>query len=164
MSTASVLCLFLFFASLGQLVNEAKVRGISINDAIPDNPWAIFLTVYGAVAGVYPLALVTYHLFLMGRGETTREYLNSHNFLPKDRHRPFDHGKWFTNVRNVLLRGHPETYLPFTASYVEGDPQFGAQRDTKGSLRASEQQAGSVEMQNVAGNGPSFMGPSTRKN
>lgn len=38
-------------------------------------PFAMML--YGALAAPYPLALTVYHISLMARGETTREYVSS---------------------------------------------------------------------------------------
>lgn len=85
--------------------------------------FAMFL--YSILALPYPGSLFVYHLFLIARGETTREYLNSHKFLPKDRHRPFTQATWWRNWVAVLGRPRPPTYMQFRRAYHEGDVRFG---------------------------------------
>jgi len=119
--------------------------------------------IYGVLVTPYPAALCGYHLFLMARGETTREYLNSHKFLPRDRHRPFNQGSWWKNWAVVLLRPRSPTYLRFKAKYEEGDQRFGEKRGERTAPLAPAQQGGGMEMQDVSGgNVASFQGPSTR--
>jgi palmitoyltransferase ZDHHC9/14/18 len=72
-----------------------------------------------------------YHLFLVGRGETTREYINSHKFMKKDRHRPFTLGSVWKNLFVVLLRPRTPTYVHFKQPYVEGDQRFSDIRGRK---------------------------------
>lgn len=97
-------------------------------------PFALIL--YSALVLPYPFALWMYHLFLTGRGETTREYLNSHKFMKADRHRPFSQGVGVTGVlRNwvaVLVRPRPPTYLRFKGGYERGDRRFGERRGRGG--------------------------------
>ncbi|KAI7224002.1 hypothetical protein KC333_g69 [Hortaea werneckii] len=66
---------------------------------------AFAMLIYSLLALPYPASLFAYHVFLLARGETTREYLNSHKFLPRDRHRPFTlGGKWTRNWIAGLCR------------------------------------------------------------
>jgi palmitoyltransferase ZDHHC9/14/18 len=85
--------------------------------------FAMFL--YAVLALPYPGSLFMYHLFLIARGETTREYLNSHKFPKKDRHRPFSQSSWIRNWLAVLLRPRTPTYLQFKKPYYPGDVRFG---------------------------------------
>jgi palmitoyltransferase ZDHHC9/14/18 len=105
-----------------------------------------------------------YHLFLMGRGETTREYLNSHKFLKKDRHRPFTQGSIIKNWWVVLCRPRPPTYLRFKRKYEEGDQRFGERKGKRTAPLAKDAQGGgagvAMEMQAVQSSDQGFQGPS----
>ena len=87
----------------------------------------------------------------MGRGETTREILNSQKFQKKDRHRPYDHGSVLKNWIAMLMRPRPPTYLQFKKEYVEGDQRFGSRRMKRTAPLAKAQQGGggAIEMQNT---------------
>jgi palmitoyltransferase ZDHHC9/14/18 len=85
--------------------------------------------ILGVLLAMYPTALTGYHLFLMWRGETTREYLQSHKFPKKDRHKPFTQGVFWRNWLAVLMRPRPPTYLMFKKEYEEGDQRFGERKD-----------------------------------
>ena len=161
-TTGSVLGIFLTFVSLGQCLNLAAAQSVSFAEAINQDRVAFALFLYGLVVAPYPLCLFGYHLFLMARGETTREYLASHNFLRKDRHRPFDHGSWLRNWGVVLLRERAPTYLRFKDKYVEGDPRFGPRRGKREAPLVPAQQGGGMEMQKLSGNGPYFQRPKGR--
>ena len=150
----TALGVFLTFVSLGQCLNYATAHGLSFGESIAENRGAFSMFFYGLLISPYPLCLFGYHLFLMARGETTREYLNSHNFLRKDRYRPFDHGSWIMNVRVVLLRERPPTYLRFKDEYIEGDPRFGQRKGKREAPLSSAQQGGGIEMNKLSGNGP----------
>jgi len=124
-------------------------------------PFAMFI--YGIIAFLYPAALMGYHLFLMGRGETTREYLNSHKFLKKDRHRPFTQGNIIKNWLVVLCRPRPPTYLNFKRKYEEGDQRYGERRGKRTAPLVKEVQGAGVamEMQDVPPpSNTGFQGPS----
>ena len=82
----------------------------------------------------------------MGRGETTREYLNSHKLMKMDRYRPFTHGSAIKNWIVVLCRPRPPTYLHFKKRYVEGDQRFGQNLVKPGEPTAIEQQNGGMEL------------------
>ncbi|KYG42258.1 hypothetical protein M433DRAFT_158090 [Acidomyces richmondensis BFW] len=79
--------------------------------------FALFL--YACLALPYPGSLFAYHVFLLARGETTREYLNSHKFMPKDRHRPFRQVGWLRNWGAVLCRPRGKGYMDFEGRYQE---------------------------------------------
>ncbi|KAL2389956.1 Eukaryotic peptide chain release factor GTP-binding subunit [Blastomyces gilchristii] len=152
-SSATVLALFLMGASLGHCLGYRSQEGISFGEAISKcrTPFAMFL--YGLLAAPYPASLWAYHFFLMGRGETTREYLNSHKFPKEDRHRPFTQGNIIRNWITVLLRPRPPTYVQFKKRYEEGDQRFEAEK-RKNRGRDLEAQAGEeMELQGVS-NGP----------
>jgi palmitoyltransferase ZDHHC9/14/18 len=119
--------------------------------------------IYGIIATPYPAALMVYHLFLMGRGETTREYLNSHKFLKKDRHRPFTQGSIIMNWIVVLCRPRPPTYLNFKRKYEDGDQRFGERKGKRTAPLTKEAQGGNgaaMEMQTVNAPETGFQGPS----
>ena len=107
--------------------------------------------IYGLLATPYPACLLAYHLWLIARGETTREYLNSHKFLKSDRHRPFTQVSAFKNWVVVLLRPRPPTYLRFKQKYEEGDQRFGARRGKRQRPLVGEQQGVGMELQDVSG-------------
>ena len=161
-STSTLLGLFLTFSNLGYCLHYASANGISFGGSISQSrvPFALFI--YGILATPYVACLTGYHLFLLGRAETTREYLNSHKFLRKDRHRPFDQGNILRNWLSVLLRPRPPTYLRFKDEYVEGDPRFGPRKGNRQAPLVTEQQGGGIEMHNLAA--PSFQGPTARDN
>ncbi|KAJ9202977.1 hypothetical protein DTO164E3_1580 [Paecilomyces variotii] len=146
-SSATLLALFLIGASLAHILVYRHQHGITFGKAIDHwrVPWA--MVIYGALAAPYPGSLWAYHLFLMGRGETTREYLSSHKFQKADRYRPFDQGNIFRNWIAVLGRPRPPTYLQFKRPYQEGDQRF-ATRKRKDRINDLEAQMG-MEMQEV---------------
>ena len=82
------------------------------------------LLVYAALAAPYPAALCGYHVFLMARGETTREYLHGHKFMRSERHRPFSLGSWWRNLVVVLCRARGPSYLEFKRGYRPGDTRL----------------------------------------
>ncbi|KEY76436.1 DHHC zinc finger membrane protein [Aspergillus fumigatus] len=146
-SSATLLALFLLGASLAHVLVYRAREGVSFGSAIDKwrVPWA--MVIYGALAAPYPASLWAYHLFLIGRGETTREYLNSHKFAKADRHRPFTQGNIFRNWISVLARPRPPTYLQFKRPYQEGDQRLSAMK-RKDRPRDVEAQA-DIEMQHV---------------
>ncbi|KAF2805335.1 palmitoyltransferase erf2 [Mytilinidion resinicola] len=157
--SGALIGIFLFGATLAHLLVWKSQEGKTFGEAIDKwrVPFAMFI--YAIIVTPYPLSLWGYHLFLMARGETTREYLNSHKFLKKDRHRPFTQGNFWKNWLVVLLRPRPPTYLHFKKEYEEGDQRFGPRRSKRTAPLAQEQQGGGVEMQDVSSTVPSFQGP-----
>lgn len=143
--------LYLLAASLAQLLVYADREDISFSAAIHHFKVPFAMVIYAILGTPYLLALTLYHLFLIGRGETTREYLNSHKFLKKDRHRPFTQGNVIKNWLVVLCRPRPPTYLRFKQQYEQGDQRFGERRGKRTAPLKDEVQGKGVamEMQNV---------------
>lgn len=161
---ATLLGLFLFAASLGQLIGYSHQEHVSFGTAVDHIrvPFALFI--YVILATPYPAALMSYHIFLMARGETTREYLNSHNFLRKDRHRPFTQANVLMNWAMVLCRPRPPTYLNFKREHEDGDQRFGERRGKRTAAATSGwTQAETMEMQSVKGRGTGFQGPHSKR-
>ncbi len=144
-SSGAILGAFLTFASLGHCLRYQSLQSVSFIQSIQTCRVPFAMVMYGVVATPYPACLWAYHWYLMGRGETTREYLNSHKFLVKDRHRPFTQGNVFKNWLVVLLRPRTPTYLQFKAGYEEGDQRLGPWRDKK-KAPLPTQKEGALEM------------------
>ncbi|QDS68223.1 hypothetical protein FKW77_010586 [Venturia effusa] len=157
-AAGTVLSFYLFAASLGHVLAYAHQENISVGASIDRNRVPFAMVIYGILIALYPLSLTGYHLFLIGRGETTREYLQSHKFLKKDRHRPFTQGSFFKNWIAVLNRPKPPTYLQFRKQYQEGDRRYGEKRANKGKLVSKEAGTGGVEMKKMG----EFQGPTGR--
>jgi palmitoyltransferase ZDHHC9/14/18 len=79
-ASSSLLGLYLVGLSLAQLATYAAREGVSFGTSVGRHRVALALVVCGLVGFVYPSALMGYHVFLMARGETTREFINSHKF------------------------------------------------------------------------------------
>lgn len=162
LTTATIGSLYFMAASLAQILVYQSRENISFADAIRHFRVPFFLVIYGVLAFLYPAALMGYHIFLMARGETTREFLNSHKFLKKDRYRAFTQGNWVKNWIVVLCRPKPPTYYRFKKEYVEGDQRLGIRRDQrKPPLKDSQQ---GMEMQDVNPTRRRFQGPVALRN
>ena len=148
-TSLTILSLYLFGASLAHVLAYRNRENLSFHQTVNKwrAPWA--MVIYGAVGFLYPASLISYHLFLTGRGETTREFLNSHKFAKSDRHRPFTQGNVFVNCAAVLFRPRPPTYIQFEKPYEQGDQRFNP-HTRKNRVRASniDSQA-DIEMHNV---------------
>lgn len=157
----TLLGLFLVGGSLAHILVWRAQNSASFGESI--NRWRVpfAMCIYGLLGWMYPFSLGVYHLFLVGRGETTREYLNSHKFLKKDRHRPFTQGSIFKNWVAVLQRPRPPTYLHLKRPYEEGDQRFGPRNGKRSAPLAAEQPGGGVEMQDVRAS-DGFQGPVDR--
>ncbi|EER24403.1 Eukaryotic peptide chain release factor GTP-binding subunit [Coccidioides posadasii str. Silveira] len=160
-SSATICALFLLGASLTHILVYQSREGITFKQSIDKWRVPFAMVLYGALAFPYPAALWCYHLFLVGRGETTREYLNSQKFKKADRHRPFTQGNFLKNWIAVLGRPRPPSYVEFKKPYVEGDQRFATQK-VKHRRRDLEAQNGDLEMSRVKGAPPTFEGPSGR--
>ncbi|PLN82151.1 putative DHHC zinc finger membrane protein [Aspergillus taichungensis] len=123
-SSSTLLALYLLGASLAHIMVYCQEEDLSFQDAIGTLRVPFAMVIYGAVAAPYPASLLAYHLFLVGRGETTREYLSSHKFAKVDRHRPFTQGNMFRNWIAVFGRPRPPTYMQFKEPYQEGDQRL----------------------------------------
>lgn len=138
---ASILAFLLIAFSLTHVGLYATHNGISFAASLSGRTQervAFAMFIYAIVALPYPGSLAGYHIFLMARGETTREYLNSHKFLPKDRHRPFSQRSWWRNWVAVLVRPRAPSYMAFSEKHREGDLRFGhtaPKRERKRELR-----------------------------
>ncbi|KAF8244651.1 zf-DHHC-domain-containing protein [Wilcoxina mikolae CBS 423.85] len=119
-SSATILALYLIILSLLHLLKSHS----SFRTAIHRERVPFAMLIYGALAAPYPAALCGYHVFLMARGETTREYLHGHKFVRNERHRPFSQGSWWRNFVVVLCRPRGPSYLEFKRPYRKGDPRF----------------------------------------
>jgi palmitoyltransferase ZDHHC9/14/18 len=147
----------LFFAgtSLAQILIYRRDEGVSFNDAIGHFRGTFALFIISVLTFCYPAALTWYHVFLMARGETTREYMNSRKFVKGERYRAFSQGNIFKNWVAVLCRPRPPTYYQFKAKYEAGDQRLGVRRDKR--MRANSQ---GLEMHHVGTTGaPGFQGP-----
>ncbi|KAL2269477.1 hypothetical protein VTJ83DRAFT_1661 [Remersonia thermophila] len=127
-SSATLLGLYLSGACLAQILVYSHREGVSRASAVDHFRVAFAMVIYGFLACAYPAALTGYHVFLMARGETTREYLNSHKFLKKDRYKAFTQGNWCTNWFVVLCRARTPSYYKFKVPYVAGDQRLASVR------------------------------------
>lgn len=159
-TASTLLGLFTLAMTLTQIITYMHREHISFGSAVNHFRVPFALAIYGFLASPYPAALMSYHLYLMSRGETTREYLNSQKFLRSDRHRPFHQGSAIKNWIAILCRPRPPTYLQFKRQYTDGDQRFGERRDKRTAPLNKEVQGAGValEMLDV----PSFQGPSSR--
>lgn len=106
----------------------ANQHGISFRAALSGRTQervAFAMFICGVLALPYPGSLLVYHLFLISRGETTREYLNSHKFAPVDRHRPFSQATLRQNLIAVLARPKALSYMQYPAPHRDGDRRYG---------------------------------------
>ena len=165
-SSATLLALYLLAASLAQILVYSQREGVPFGTAIDHFRVPFAMVIYGLIGFLYPASLMGYHVFLMARGETTREYLNSHKFLKKDRYRAFTQGSWFKNWFVVLCRPRPPTYYGFKGGFEQGDQRFGAVKKPSsagGSQPPRIDPKEGMEMQNVRSANPQgtpgFMGP-----
>ncbi|KAF9735643.1 palmitoyltransferase erf2 [Paraphaeosphaeria minitans] len=161
-TSATILGVYLLAASLVHILAWRSQNGASFGAAIAKWRGPFAMCIYAILATPYPLSLGIYHVFLMGRGETTREYLNSHKFIKKDRHRPFTQGSVIKNLIAVLQRPKPPTYLHFKRKYEEGDQRFGPRRNKRAAPLTAEQQGGGLEMHDVSTTTQGFQGPAGR--
>ncbi|KAL5611449.1 uncharacterized protein BROUX77_001605 [Berkeleyomyces rouxiae] len=141
-SSAAFLSLYMVGACLAQLLVYKHRQNVGFSDAISEFPVPFAMIIYGILAGLYPLALTGYHIFLMARGETTREYINSHKFTKAERYRAFSQGSVWRNWIVVLCRPRPGSFYRFKTQHVDGDQRLGE-------LRRDQRNRGSVELHNV---------------
>lgn len=157
-TSATLIALYLLGASLAQIMVYSNRENISFGAAIGHFRVPFAMVIYGALAFTYPAALMGYHIFLMARGETTREYINSHKFAKSERFRAFTQGSMIKNWIVVLCRPRPPTYYRFKAKVEHGDQRLGDQRlgDRKGKRTPSDAQG--LELSDVQPTG-AFQGP-----
>ncbi|TPX14474.1 uncharacterized protein E0L32_005438 [Thyridium curvatum] len=150
-----LMALYVIAACLAQILVYQNRENISFGAAIDHFRVPFALVFYCIIGLLYPAALMGYHLFLMGRGETTREFLNSHKFLKKDRYRAFSQGNWVKNWIVVLCRPRPPTYYRFKQSYTKGDQRLARDRRPQRKVDSKE----GLEMQDVKPAQQGFQGP-----
>lgn len=162
-SSATLLALYLVGASLAQILVYMNRENISFGRAIRHDAVPFAMVIYGFIGFLYPAALTGYHMFLMARGETTREFLNSQKFHKKDRFRTFTQASWYKNWAVVLCRPRPPTYYHFKRQYHVGDQRLASIRtkEKKRSARAEKQPEG-VELHDIPKRG--FQGPTALRN
>jgi len=118
-------------ASLAQILVYMTRQQISFGEAIAHFPVPFALVFYCLIVMSYPAPLTVYHVYLMARGETTREFLSGRKLPEKDRYRPFTLGNWMLNWVAVLCRPKPPSYYQFKKSYHQGDQRLGSVRREK---------------------------------
>jgi palmitoyltransferase ZDHHC9/14/18 len=159
-SFATLMAFVLLGAALTQILVYMDRQEISFGESV--NHWRVpfAMAIYSILAFPYPLALMLYHLFLMGRGETTREYLNSHKFIKSERHRAFTRNNIVINWIVVLCKPRPPTYLHFKRDYEEGDQRLGERRTKSATLVIKNWRDGGsgVEMQKLGTESAGFQG------
>jgi len=156
-----LLSLYLIGASLAHILLFSKAEGVPFRQAIDHLRVPFAMVIYGFFGFLYPASLMGYHLFLMARGETTREYLNSHKFVKTDRYRAFTQGSWFKNWFVVLCRPRPPTYYGFKGGYIKGDQRLSTTTRGQGHPKVDSKEG--MEMQDVHNSNPhgerGFLGP-----
>ena len=162
-ATGTLMALFLLAASLAHILVWMNRNNTSFGRAV--NEWRVpfALFIYSILVFVYPASLFGYHLFLMARGESTREYLNSHKFLKKDRHRPFSQQSFLKNWITIVCRPRPPTYMQFKGRHTAGDQSL-AEKKREKKIKDRGEKDGGLEMKEMPGssNGPGFQGPTGR--
>lgn len=128
LTSITLLAIYLVGASLAQINVYANEENLSYGAAVQHFRVPFAMALYCIIGLIYPIALLGYHIFLMARGETTREFLNSHKFIKKDRYRAFTQGSWLKNWVVVLCRPRPPTYYKFKGRFEEGDQRLGDRR------------------------------------
>jgi len=152
-SSGTLMAFLLLAASLVQILVYMNREHLSFGQSIGHWRVPFAMCIYSLVAFPYPMALMLYHLFLMGRGETTREYLNSHKFVRSERHRAFTQGSILQNWIVVLCRPRPPSYMNFKRKYEEGDQRFGEKRSKKVAAKDP------LEMKKLGTGEEGFQGP-----
>ncbi|KAM0556856.1 hypothetical protein ACHAPJ_005528 [Fusarium lateritium] len=158
-TSATILAAYLIGTSLAQILLYKNREGVSFGKAIDHFRVPFALVFLGFISFLYPAALMGYHIFLMARGETTREYMNSHKFTKKERFRAFSQANIIKNFIVVLCRPRQPTYYQFKTHYHDGDQRLGIRRDKR--PRSSSQ---GLEMHDVNPGAPGFQGPVALRN
>jgi palmitoyltransferase ZDHHC9/14/18 len=153
-TSGSLLAIYMIATSLVQILKYQSEKSTTFGNAIAHFRGAFALFIFAIIAFCYPAALTGYHVFLMARGETTREYMNSHKFAKNERFRAYSQGSIIRNILAVLCRPRTPTYYRFKANYTAGDQRLGIRRD----LRPKDGNLG-MEMQDVSPAAQGFQGP-----
>ncbi|KHO00229.1 Palmitoyltransferase ERF2 [Metarhizium album ARSEF 1941] len=153
-TSSTILAAYLIGTSLTLILTHMNRANISFGESIDHFRVAFALVILGVALIVYPGGLTGYHLFLMARGETTREYINSHKFAKKERYRAYSQGNWLKNLMVVLCRPRSPAYYRFKGKYRPGDQRLGQHY----SLRTRKNPQG-LELDVVAPGSRGFQGP-----
>jgi len=154
---ASLFAVLLLSSTITHVACYARDHHISFSVALQHGGTGVRVSfglfLYACLALPYPGSLFAYHVFLLARGETTREYLNSHKFLPRDRHRPFRQVGLGRNWSAVLCRPRGEGYMEFERRYQgDGGRRFGYEgRGGAGMRGVYSLGGGGVEMEELGG-------------
>lgn len=151
-SSATLLAAYLIGTSLTQLITYKNREGTTFIKAMKHFPVPFALVILGFIFFLYPAALMGYHIFLMARGETTREYMNSHKFIKSERFRAFTQANLIKNFIVVLCRPRQPTYYQFKSKYQEGDQRLGIRRDQR-------PKTNELELDSVKPSSSGFQGP-----
>lgn len=154
-SSATLLAALLLGSSLTQILTYMNQEGISFGQAIDHFRGPFALVILGFLAFCYPASLVGYHIFLMARGETTREHMYSRKFPKKERYRPFNQGSMWRNIVAVLCRPRSPAYYKFKAKYQYGDQRLGSSRNAA----TDGQDIQDMELSTVQSTARGFQGP-----
>ncbi|GAB0137951.1 hypothetical protein EsDP_00006201 [Epichloe bromicola] len=156
-TSATILSAYLIGTSLTQILVHMHRENTSFGESINHFRVPFALVILGVLCFVYPGGLMGYHLFLMARGETTREYINSHKFAKHERFRAFSQGSWLKNLLAVLCRPRSPAYYRFKSKYKAGDQRLGNHYRQR-----PRQNSQGLELDNVPpGSSTSFQGPVT---
>lgn len=151
-TSATILAAYLIGTSLLQMLTYKNREGVSFTKTMQHFPVPFALIILGFIFFLYPAALMGYHIFLTARGETTREYMNSHKFIKKERFRAFTQSNIIRNFIVVMCRPRQPTYYRFKGQYQDGDQRLGIRRDKR-------PRTDSLELGSVKPAAPSFQGP-----
>ncbi|GAO16053.1 hypothetical protein UVI_02053980 [Ustilaginoidea virens] len=154
-TSGTLLAAYLIGASLTQILVYTRREGLSFWEAVDHFRVPFALVILGALSFIYPGGLMGYHLFLMARGETTREYINSHKFAKKERFRAYNQGGWLKNLIAVLGRPRSPSYYQFKSKYKAGDQRLGAHHAQRRRKNSQGLELDSVPSSTAAG----FQGP-----
>ncbi|KAG5967968.1 hypothetical protein E4U58_002053 [Claviceps cyperi] len=165
-SSATILSVYLIGTSLTQLLIYMQRQDISFGKSIDHFRVPFALILLGLLCFIYPGGLMGYHLFLMSRGETTRELIFSHKFAKDERFRAYSQGTWLRNLTAVLCRPRPPAYYRFKSKYTAGDQRLGMHREGMLDVRHDGHSGVGVEMKNVRrpGTSATFQGPAVLGN
>ncbi|KAG6020876.1 hypothetical protein E4U41_002704 [Claviceps citrina] len=124
-TSATILSVYLVGLSLTQILVYMEREQASFGESIAHFRAPFALAILGLVCSIYPGGLMGYHLYLMARGETTREFIKSHKFVKHERFRAFSHGGRLRNLAAGLCRPRPPAYYRFKRTYEAGDQRLG---------------------------------------
>ncbi|KAM7185635.1 palmitoyltransferase ERF2 [Naviculisporaceae sp. PSN 640] len=126
--SATVGCLFILSSCLAQVLVYMNRQHVSFGEAISHFPVPFALVFYSLLGMAYPLPLTVYHLFLIRRGETTREFLSGRKLPLAERYRPFTLGAFGRNLVAVLCRPRGPSYYQFKRGYSKGDQRLAGEK------------------------------------